>query len=239
MMDDMKGFLLYSRLSNFKRKVAQAQEIITSFLGRVNAPYVAWSTGKDSTCVLHMCRAVRPSIRAIHFDLGVELPGTDEYKAGFEDIATWKSSRTVLEVIAENGFGSKKAKKRHLLKEFEQEAKEYDGYLTGMRYDESRERNYLRKYGPVYRKQNGLIVCNPIHNWTYQDSFAYLVAHGIPVHPHYLIKSPQPLSRRRVGGYIAGQNRGDSLGRFFWFQQQYPEKFHELAENVPEIRQYV
>ena len=239
MKDELKEFLLYSRMANFSRKVDCARKIIEEFLKNEGAIYIAWSTGKDSTCVLHLCRSICPEIPAIHFDLGVELPGTDQYKSGFDNITTWKSSKTVLDVIAEQGFGSRRAKKRHLLKEFEGEAKEYVGYLTGMRYDESRERSYLRKYGPIYRKRNGLLVCNPIHNWTYRDSFAYLVANEISIHPHYLIDSPQPIDIRRVGGYIAGQNRGDSLGRFFWFRQQYPEKFREVAEKVPELRQYV
>lgn len=238
-MNSLEEFRLYATLPSFRKKVEQAQIIIESFFDIAKNPYVSWSTGKDSTCVMDMARRIRPGVPVIHFDLGVELPGTEEYKAGFEGVRTWASSKTVIDVIIEQGLGTGKAKKGVLLREFEREEKERDGYLTGMRYDESRERSYLRKYGPTYRKKSDLWVCNPIHNWTYRDSFAYLVSKGIPIHPHYLLDSPQPLSSRRVGGYISGRNRGDSLGRFFWFQQQYPDKFREVAERVPEIRQYV
>lgn len=233
-------FLLYSHLDRHLNKLVASQKIIKQFLNICDNPYLSWSTGKDSTCVLSLVRLVDKeyNIPIIHFDLGVELPNTDAYKKNFENITTFKPKEDILKVMENNGWESKESRKINFINQFTSE-NNYTGHFMGLRYNESSARKNLYKYGAIYKRSDGLWVCNPIYNWTFEDVFAYLISSDIPVHPHYSIKSNQPLENRRVGGYVSGRNRGAELGRFYWFKEQYPEEFKKLADKFPIVKQYV
>lgn len=231
-------FLLYSHLGKHIKKVTNSINIIKEFLTICKNPYLSWSTGKDSTCALSLLRLVNENIDVIHFDLGVELPNTEEYKKNFKDIKTLKAKPSLLEVMQEYGWESKECRKANFIDKL-LEGTDYDGHIMGLRYDESKERGFLWERGPIYKKSNGIWVCNPIYNWNLEDVFAYLVSSDIPIHPHYYIKSNQPLEHRRVGGYVAGRNRGATVGRFYWFKEQYPEEFNKLAKQFQEVNKYV
>lgn len=233
-------FYIYSHLDRHTKKVVQAKEIIEKFLTMCENHYLSWSTGKDSTAVLSILRLIdaEHKIPVVHFDLGVELPGTDEYKKNFEDVTTFKPKETILEVMDQYGWEAKEAKKINFINQFT-EKKNYDGHMMGLRYDESSARKNLFKRGPIYKRKDGLLVCNPIYNWTLEDVFAYLISSDVPIHPHYSIKSNQPLEHRRVGGYVSGRNRGSEFGRFYWFKEQYPDEFEKLSQKFKEVETYV
>lgn len=234
-------FFKYSHLNKHINKVLNSTKILKEYLEMCPNTYLSWSCGKDSTVVLSLLRNIDKSheIPVIHFDLGVELPNTEEYKKNFEDITTFKPSRSLLEVMEEFGFESKECKKSNFIKEFTEKNK-FDGHIMGLRYDESSARRNLYKKGAVYKRENdGMLVCNPIYNWSFEDVFAYLISSNVPIHPHYSIKSSQPLEERRVGGYVSGRNRGSEFGRFYWFKEQYPKEFYELANKFKEVYKYV
>lgn len=233
-------FLLYSHLKSHQNKVIKSIDIIRRYLEQCNNPYLSWSTGKDSTVVLSLLRLIDKEMKVpvIHFDLGVELPGTDEYKKRFKNITTYSSEKTIIQMMNEYGFECNEARKSNLLDDIISKF-DYDGHMMGLRYDESSARKNLYKLGHTYKKNNGLLVCNPIYNWNLNDIFAYLISSNIPIHPHYYKKSSQPLEQRRVGGYLSSRNRGSEFGRFYWFKEQYPNEFLELSKNFPKINNYV
>lgn len=233
-------FFLYSHLKSHINKVLEAEDILKEFLSRCEKPYLSWSTGKDSTVVLSLLRLIdkEHNVPVVHFDLGVELPNTDEYKKNFEDITTFKPEKNIIQVMEECGFEAAEAKKINFINQFT-EKNDFDGHIMGLRYNESSARKNLFKLGPIYNRSDGLLVCNPIYNWSFEDVFAYLISSDIPIHPHYSIKSNQPLEHRRVGGYLSGRNRGKELGRFYWLKEQYPQVFNSLTEKFPIIKSYV
>lgn len=232
-------FYKYSHLNKHIDKVISAKKIIKDYLDICPNTYLSWSTGKDSTVVLHLLRSIDSSIPVIHFDLGVELPNTDAYKQNFENITTYKSKKTVLDLYEEFGFECSESRKSKMIEEFTKNNK-FDGNIMGLRYDESKTRNYLRRLGHTYtRKSDNMIICNPIHNWTFEDVFAYLISSNVPIHPHYYLNSLQPLEHRRVGGYLSSRNRGSGYGRFSWFKEQYPNEFARLVEKHKEINNYI
>jgi PP-loop superfamily ATP-utilizing enzyme len=51
-------------------KVEQARDIICKALSRYNKPYIAFSGGKDSTCILHLVLQQKPDIMVLHWDFG-------------------------------------------------------------------------------------------------------------------------------------------------------------------------
>lgn len=238
--DTREYFFKYSHLNKHINKVINSHKILEKYLEMCPNTYLSWSCGKDSTVVLSILRNIdkEEKIPVVHFDLGAELPGTDCYKSNFTNIITFRPKKNIIETMLEFGFESKECRKANFIKEFT-EKNSFEGHIMGLRYNESSTRKHLFKRGPIYKKEDGTIVCNPIYNWDFEDVFAYLIASNIPIHPHYSIKSQQPLEHRRVGGYISGRNRGSACGRFYWFKEQYPKEFFELADKFKEITNYV
>jgi 3'-phosphoadenosine 5'-phosphosulfate sulfotransferase (PAPS reductase)/FAD synthetase len=66
--EDRERFLLWSRLGLHRRRVARAEAIVREALERMKNPYVAWSTGKDSTVVLDLVRRFKPDVPVVYLD---------------------------------------------------------------------------------------------------------------------------------------------------------------------------
>lgn len=234
---EIQSFKLHARLPGFKRKVIKSKAIIREFLTISKNPYIAWSTGKDSTVVLGLTRELK-NIPAVHIDSGVELPGTKETREKVGNVIHYTTNELFLDIAEEYGLNSKETRKSRFVKEFEKKHN-FDGVIMGLRTEESNARKYNAKRGPIYQKKDGIYVCNPILNWTMIDVFAYLFENDLPIHPHYLIKGPFPTSERRVGSYVSSRNRGAELGRFVKLRYFYPEVFNDLARRFPELKKYV
>jgi len=74
----------YQALS-LSSKVRYARRLITRGLEQATRPAVAWSGGKDSTCLLHLVLEQEPDIDVMYNDTGVEFPET---RAFVEEIAS-------------------------------------------------------------------------------------------------------------------------------------------------------
>lgn len=233
---EVELYMLHSSLPSFINKVSKSKKIIEEFLRKCNNPYIAWSTGKDSTVVLGLTREIA-DVPAAHIDNGVELPGTDEIRSQFLNVIHYKAKTPFLELAEEFGLGSKETRKTTLVKEFENDYN-FNGVLMGLRKDESLIRRYNSKRGYIYQKNDGNWVCNPILDWNVRDVFAYLFQKRLPIHPHYLMDGPFPTEKRRVGSYVSSRNRGAEYGRFAQLKYFYPDVYEELVDRFPELKQY-
>lgn len=237
-MDELEKeiYRLHAQLPAYKKKKIRSKEIISKFLERTNNPYIAWSTGKDSTAVLGLTRELK-DIVAVHIDSGVELPGTKETREAVQNVIHYTSSKMFLEIAEEYGLDSKETRKENFVNDFEKNHN-FDGVVMGLRTEESNARKYNAKRGMIYARKDGFVVCNPISNWTMTDVFAYLFENGLPIHPHYLIKGPFPTSERRVGSYVSSRNRGAEFGRFVKLKYFYPDIYNDLVQRFPELKKY-
>ena len=235
---DVELFMLHSTMPSFINKVRLGKQVISEFLEKCSNPYVAWSTGKDSTVVLGLTREVKDDVVAVHIDSGVELPGTDEIRESVSNVIHFKTERPFLELADEFGLESKETRKSRFVKQLE-DSYLFDGVLMGLRADESRTRKQNAKRGMIYQREDGMWTCNPILHWSMRDVFAYLLSRELPIHPHYLIDGPFELEHRRVGSYVSSRNRGAEFGRFTQLRYFYPELYEELVERFPELKQYV
>lgn len=233
---EIESYKLHARMPGFKRKVEKSKDIIKEFLTVASNPYIAWSTGKDSTVVLGLTRGIK-NITAVHLDGGVELPGTKETRNKIDNVIHYQSPQSFLYVAGQYGLDSKETRKGNFFKEFE-DSHDFDGVIMGLRMDESNIRKYNAKRGAIYQRKDGYHVCQPILNWTMTDVFAYLFTENLPIHPHYLLKGPFPTSERRVGSYVSSRNRGAEFGRFVKLKYFYPELYRELVDKFPELKKY-
>lgn len=235
--EEIETYLLHSTLPSFTKKITRSKMIIKEFLVKCNNPYVAWSTGKDSTAVLGLVREIA-DIPAVHIDTGVELPGTDETREKMDNVIHFCPEKGFFEIAEIYGLGTKETRKSRFVSEFEKKHS-FNGVFIGLRAEESLTRRYNAKRGSIYQRKDGFWVCMPIINWTIKDVFAYLFSKGLPIHPHYLKDGPFPTEQRRVGSYVSSRNRGAEYGRFVQLKYFYPEIYDELAKKFPELKQYI
>jgi 3'-phosphoadenosine 5'-phosphosulfate sulfotransferase (PAPS reductase)/FAD synthetase len=73
-----KRFELYAQLPAFRFKVDRAQRRVRDWLTHVQNPYIAFSSGKDSSCVLALVREQRPDTLAVYLDADCSFPESGE-----------------------------------------------------------------------------------------------------------------------------------------------------------------
>jgi len=98
---------------------------------------------------------------------------------------------------------------------------------------------HLRKFGPLYfAKKHDIWQCNPIHNWTWRDVWAYTLSEDLLYNRAYdkleemgiepLYQRIGPLAVEAVLGY----------GQIAILKRGWPELFDRFAAKYPEARSY-
>ena len=94
----MQGLSLDMKIKMTKRRIAEWDE----YWGGCTA--VSFSGGKDSTVLLHIARQVRPDMKAVFFDTGMELPCIKRFVRTFENVDIIKPKMTFPQVVKEYGY---------------------------------------------------------------------------------------------------------------------------------------
>lgn len=247
-LSDRETFLLHARLAGFKRKLAEAEDLIGQFLIKSERPYVAFSGGKCSTVSLHLTRSIAPDIPAQFGHEEWVLPETlalvdatpNVIKTALRDrhaefFVAWEQGKAklpsdVLWVDTEQ------------YSEFDYHRKMlgFDGCLLGLRADESVGRRFhLRKNGPLYYcKKHGVWECNPLAWWSTRDVWAYIVSREVSYNAAYdkLAEMGVDLEYQRVGPIAV--DRVLSYGQAVYLHRGWPELWNRLAAEFPMIRKY-
>lgn len=228
----------------YKYQVDYAIKSIKRAAVECDSWYVAFSGGKDSTCVLDLVNSIMPNCGILYVDEEWLLPETEEY----------------LQRQAER-FGSRfhRIRKRDQHAEFftawenddevwtgknvtgrYAEMHGWQGAFLGLREEESGKRRvHLRTGGRLFFNQGRQIwQCNPIAGWTWQDVWAYIYSRGLDYNHAYdrldeIGVEPErqrigPLANRFVLGY----------GQLVILKRGWPDLFNEFAARHPEARAY-
>jgi phosphoadenosine phosphosulfate reductase len=241
-------FRLHGRKRTFQMKVFRAEKRVTQWLEKVDTPYIAFSGGKDSHCVLHLVRAIRPGVQAVYFDADCTFPECDALIDATENCIRFPAAESFLDTLKRVGIDAPEIERvtmettvyqpiRALLTRYG-----FNGVAYGLRAEESRGRRiHAGRRGGVFQYQSGhntgLWGCQPLYDWFYDDVWAYIVMHKIPYCQTYnrLWEMPEP--DRRISYWAGESNR--SFGRYAWLKRNYPELFNRLAQAVPEVRRFV
>lgn len=241
---------LHARTPGFAARVDRARAIVAQALAleKACAPYVAFSAGKDSTVVLHLVREQAPDAPAVFADDEWNLPETLDLVArtpGCARIASrvwhadWFTSWESGEDIPA-GTVWVDAPRRDGLQTYGR-GQGYDLAFIGLRREESAHRRiHLRKYGPLYfAASDDFWHCNPIHDWSWRDVWAYIVSRQLDYNRAYDVLEALgvPPEHQRIGPLAVERVLG--YGQLVILKRGWPELFNRFAAAHPEARSYV
>ena len=188
-----QSFLMRSRQKEFKQRVKYSKEIIDKCFERFDKPYVAFSGGKDSVAMLGLIledypdvhvenwghgsyllppkyqreieeNALRMGVNPDHFHLGSSKQ-LEHPDARWDYMRWYRSMFSYLKrLISEEGF---------------------DCAFLGLRMEESSARKWKARNPFNYTDDRNCPQCYPVHMWSWEDVWAYIVANDLPYLSHY------------------------------------------------------
>jgi len=205
--------------------------------------YIAWSGGRCSTIALHYTIQQDPNIPVVFNNTGVEYPETvnyvrymaEKWSLNFHEL---KPEANFWGLVKEYGFpqlrgsGPKGRHRRPACCIYLKEApgnkflKEngMDGYITGIRVEESRPRALLIYQKGVYYKANsdGIWRFHPVALLTLNQIMEYANSHNIPLNPLYNRGLPR-VGCRPCTGFIGWRKQLSQVNpRFYkWLNREY------------------
>lgn len=247
-IEDRELYLLHSQLRGFQRLVESTEGCIEVMLARCQRPYVAWSTGKDSTAMLHLVRQQLPDIPVVYFDAECAFPESEALLDAMEEGGLHLIRYPVeafLETLIRAGIDNPAIDAETLRTTTHEPiarlVSEYgfDGCFVGTRAEEAYGRKMLYRHrGDIFwSKKYGYWQCIPMARWKFRDIWAYLVSRDVPYNALYDEMSMMPEEDRRMS-YWAGETK-KTWGRWVWLQMLHPELFAQFAERIPDVRRYV
>jgi len=226
--------LLHAKTNRHKYALNSARRIIEQALSRgAFAWAVSFSGGKDSTVVAALVRERLPDVPLVWSDDEWYLPETAEYMARINNLHHIRTNAKHAEWLCVDGdWGGIPDYAR---------AQGWDGAFLGLRQDESNQRRvYLRTYGPLHyvmaRKQ---WQCNPIHNWSWRDVWAYIYANDVDYNRAYdrLDEIGVDPEHQRIGPLAVDRVLG--YGQLVILKKGWPDLFNRFSAAHPEARSYI
>lgn len=228
--------LFHAKSKGFGLRVVQAKQIIEKALLEIKSPYVALSGGKDSTVVYSLVREYLPNVPAIWSDDEWFLPETLEYIRRLQqsgDVRQIRTNATHTDWFQIKGDwdGIQDYARHH----------NFDGVFLGLRQEESAARRvHLRTMGSLFfAKKDGFWHCNPVHNWTWQDVWAYILSKGIDYNKAYdkLEEMGIDPKNQRVGPLAVERVLG--RGQMVILKRGWPDLYNRFLADHPEAGSYV
>lgn len=238
-------FSLYAKLSVHRRRVAESLVYIREWLDKAKSPYISFSGGKDSLAVLHLVRSVRPDVQAVYWDAQCAFPECSALIDETPHCIRYPTDEPFLDTLERYGVhgGSDLENAtmkttvygpvRRFLADYP-----HDGCAYGLRQEESRGRrmNGRTKGGVFWSKAYGVWMCQPIHQWSYNDVWAYIVSHNIPYCGTYDRMWEMPEREQRISYWAGETNR--QYGRWAWLKRHYPDLYLQFRQRFPGASSY-
>jgi 3'-phosphoadenosine 5'-phosphosulfate sulfotransferase (PAPS reductase)/FAD synthetase len=237
------GYLAHGRTAAFKRHMEEARSVIRAGFGVAANPYVAYSAGKDSSCLLWLVLEQRLDIAARILTSGE----TRLLHPDLDDILDWWRVRfpalDLQEILVDRVFTSdwqeatwleqRKAGRRDIVTYLP--TAEFDGVLLGLRSEESKarlmanRRGLMRQYKATRKDALAGTWCIcPLANWTMEDIGAFTALHDLPLLSAY-DEGLEARTTMRLTGDAARQNALVNL------RLRDKVGYNRLVERFPEI----
>ncbi len=172
-----------------------AADFLREHLARAERPCVTSSFQAEDVVVLHMVRALLPSVPVLFLETGYHFPETLIYRDRIA--ADWNLNlvnvlpeRTVAEQESEFGILYQSAPDRccgmRKVEPLFRSLAPYDTWVTGLRREQSKTRANLQPEEPFTLPTGHVLAkLSPLAEWTARDVWHYAEAHAIPLLPLY------------------------------------------------------
>lgn len=128
----------------FRQKIDHSLGVIDQFLSLTNnKAYVSFSGGKDSTVLLHLCRIIKPDLKAVFCNTGNEYPYIVKFVRQTENVDIIYPKLKPYEVFDKYGFP--------LI------SKEQSQALRQIKTSKSDKLRHIRLYGRGAKKSSGVL----------------------------------------------------------------------------------
>jgi len=177
----------WSKTLEFQEKIESSRNIIQEKLKQHSRPYIAFSGGKDSLCVLHLVLQENPNITVVHWDYGkYYFP-----RSLFQEVQDIISQFLVQDfrVYSSEKYDILRRKAINILgQEFLAEvvphlkAEGFDLVFLGLRKEESSKRKIRIQKSQFLTE---IPESHPIADWTWLDVWAYIISNDLPYLSYY------------------------------------------------------
>ena len=222
---------LYARLPAFERLVSRTRAFLSEHLDE--HAFVAFSGGKDSAAMAHLCHAVSPGIPILMVDISTDLTDADrEMWRSYVDEHGWALRTFAWDKWADvsdaaTDIAHQQAAHRHMFAGMHQYCAQHglDTVVMGIRREESLGRRYRVRSG-VHEYHQGPYrrALYPIGGWSQRDVWAYIESANLPCLEIYRRQGES--ARSGLIGRSGGPERQSMLRMLF------PEHTAELRRRV-------
>lgn len=192
--------LIYAQTPQHRSRVVGAVAMIERALAISKAPYVAFTSGKDSMVVASLVERIARGVILAWSDDELEFPETVEMMGHLVDslefvvTSGWTYHADWFAPWTDPPFWREPFPEMRWIEIPQDDWMARDGHdltFLGTRAEESRKRrdwlfNAFVRWGGVYPVASGTGKrCCPIWDWTADDVWAYIATHNLPVNPVY------------------------------------------------------
>jgi len=173
-----RAFLLWAEREEFREALDRSLRELEALLGRRRC-YVAFSGGKDSTCLLHLALQIDPEVTVFYWDHGPWLMPRWLHREILQNARRIGARNLV--VRTGRALQHEWIRRRPLpwyraffktLQEFKQEGR-WEVALIALRAEEGVGRRIRTRNPPEDEAY-------PIAHWTWRDVWAYILSRGLP-----------------------------------------------------------
>lgn len=206
-----------------RAKAHRAMTTIGEFIAGKRA-YLGVSWGKDSVVVADLVLRVDPNFPLIHCRYPpLELPECDLVRNAFLCMwprANYSETRSPCRLDEEGWHATGTMEDG-----FAQASARYpDGYISGVRADESKARKLRQRIHGETTKR----TCAPISTWSGDDVFTYLRLRNLPVHPVYAMSFGGMIPRERLRVAHLTLKHAEEFDRRGWERAYYRDVLEQI-----------
>jgi len=240
-----KAYRMHSLRAAFKKRCRKARRTIGAFLDRTDRPYVAFSGGKDSLCLLILLSQMGETIPVFTQGDDLDWPSKEAYckrvvsELGFTDYEYRYSEVSAAEQVAA-GAERVRGTFSHVIEGYVEDRRR-DSVLMGLRKEEAPGREMLRiTKGKTYETKDGLTRCIPLVDWSGKDVFALILSTETEYIHVYDNDDDRPPHEIRFSWPVNPRfYYRDAANSAVWLRRNYPDFFRRLAERIPALKNHI
>lgn len=173
---DTERARVWAKMPQYKKRISQANKIISASLETCKTPYVSCSFGKDSAVMLHLVLQHQPNIPVKFLRWRGETENIDCFDAVIDEWLIRCNINLEQIELSRDSLSDNRSQRWSILHQG------CDLIFIGLRAQESKQRRIsLRRHGASHILKSGIVRSCPIAWWETHDVAAYVAEHKLPM----------------------------------------------------------